>query len=396
MMAKETERKFLVREEILIPLLDNGGFEKKHLQQYYLVSSKDVAVRLRLQYKPRLQTILTVKAGGDGMTTNEFEFPLQNGSGLFYANRGQRQGIVIEKTRHLVPHGGRVFEVDVFGGELEGLVVAELEADDAALVTDLPDWIDEEVTFDPGYKNAVLALQGAPAALATRLSATPDTLEAIRCLNNPARTVISRRAADREIHEAADRIPTSNSVMATLAALDFEPREFAVARDERSKALDRLGALDGELLDIEEACCRSTQGRATSTNDQSDDEEDAVAADFLRRLLAEDDDPDASDGPPAGRDDPADLTGSLSDTLSSGRAMNARLQQGLDAIVVGEIADEPSRELAKLAAAIGLQPWPDPDPLQEERTRRVREVLDELDPFDFEIPNFDTDSQKGN
>jgi CYTH domain-containing protein len=388
-MAKETERKFLVREEILIPLLDNGGFEKKHLQQYYLVSSKDVAVRLRLQYEPRLQTILTVKAGGDGMTTNEFEFPLQNGSGLFYANREQRQGNVIEKTRHLVPHGGRVFEVDVFGGELEGLVVAELEADDAALVTDLPDWIDEEVTFDPSYKNAVLALQGAPAAFATRLSTTPDTLEAIRCLNNPARTVISRRAADR--------IPTSNSVMATLAALDFEPREFALARDERSKALDGPGALDGELLDIEEAYYRSTEGRATSTNDQSDDEGDAVAADLLLRLLAEDDAPDASDGRPAGWDDLADLTGSLPDTLSRRRAMNARLQQNLDAIVVGEIADEPSRELAKLAAAIGRQPWPDPDPLQEERSRRVQEALAELDPpFDFETHTIDTDSQKGN
>lgn len=391
-MAKETERKFLVREEILIPLLDNGGFEKKHLQQYYLVSSKDVAVRLRLQYEPFLQTILTVKAGGDGMTTNEFEFILQDGSSLFFLNREQRQGIVIAKTRHLVPYGGRIFEVDVFGGELEGLVVAELEADDAALVTDLPDWIDEEVTFDPSYKNAVLALQGAPAALATRLSTTPDTLEAIRRLNNPVRKQISRRPSDTDLQEAADRIAVSKLVMATLAALDFNPHA-AATEDDRSRALD-----------VEDDFYAAKSGETKSSDKQVDDvdEDDSavfshsVIVDFFQALLSEDDDTDASRGRPAAQDELSDLTGWTPGSPSIGQAMNAHLQRDPDIIVVDEIRDEPSRELAKLAAAIGRQPWPAPDPSQDGQLRSVREALSKTDPLDFEIPNFDTDSQKGN
>lgn len=161
-MAKETERKFLVRKEILIPLLSKDDFEKKIISQYYLVASKGAAVRLRMELSSSVKVFLTVKAGGDGMTSDEFEFPLQDGPREYFDNLGSRKGIEIKKTRHLVPHGGRTFEVDVFHDDLEGLVVAELEAEDAAEVTDLPEWLGREVTFERGYKNAVLAVEGIP------------------------------------------------------------------------------------------------------------------------------------------------------------------------------------------------------------------------------------------
>lgn len=156
-MAKEIERKFLVNKEILIPLLTSGSYERRVLRQYYLHSEKNVAVRLRQDGD---DVILAIKAGGDGMTTNEFEFTVDPSS---YVERSdERVGIEINKTRHLVPHAGRIFEVDVYADELEGLIVAELECPDTATVTDLPEWIGDEVTYDSRYKNAVLAVKGMP------------------------------------------------------------------------------------------------------------------------------------------------------------------------------------------------------------------------------------------
>jgi len=63
---------------------------------------------------------------------------------------------VIEKVRHRVEHAGRTFEVDVFGGVNEGLVVAEVELPSEDAVVDVPDWIGDEVTDDPRYFNANL------------------------------------------------------------------------------------------------------------------------------------------------------------------------------------------------------------------------------------------------
>ena len=69
-------------------------------------------------------------------------------------------GETIRKTRYLVPHQSHLFEVDVFSGKLQGLVIAEVElsADDEQL--DLPIWIGEEVTGDPRFYNSDLANNG--------------------------------------------------------------------------------------------------------------------------------------------------------------------------------------------------------------------------------------------
>jgi CYTH domain-containing protein len=157
-MAKEIERKFLVREEILTPILKDPSVQRSLLAQYYLVSTKEVAVRIR---RTEDRAVLTIKSGGDGMSTNEFEFDVPTSE--YLKNIADCVGSDIVKMRHLVDHNGRTWEVDVFGGDHKGLIVAELECSDAAEVTDLPDWVGEEVTYDRRYKNAVLALEGVPA-----------------------------------------------------------------------------------------------------------------------------------------------------------------------------------------------------------------------------------------
>ncbi len=158
-MAKEIERKFLVREGIRESGIDEMSSDSMEIRQYYLVSSKDAAVRLRDQ-DDGSHPILTVKTGGNGISCDEFEFRVAHSQ--YEQHLADRKGIEIVKTRFIVPHGGRRWEVDVFRGDLEGLVVAELECDDAAEVTDLPDWVGEEVTYDSRYKNAVLAIRGKP------------------------------------------------------------------------------------------------------------------------------------------------------------------------------------------------------------------------------------------
>lgn len=162
-MAKEIERKFLVRKEILNPILQDPKVIRTEISQFYLVSSKEVSVRLRRDAGNDGKVVITVKHGGNMISTNEHEFEIPPAS---YDERlGDRVGHEIVKTRHYVWHGDREWDVDVFGGALEGLVVAELECDDAAEVTDLPEWVGHEVTYDSRYKNAVLATSGKPATV---------------------------------------------------------------------------------------------------------------------------------------------------------------------------------------------------------------------------------------
>ena len=63
---------------------------------------------------------------------------------------------IIEKVRHRVPYAGLTWEVDVFAGANEGLVVAEVEMPSEATEVGLPPWIGDEVTDDPRYFNANL------------------------------------------------------------------------------------------------------------------------------------------------------------------------------------------------------------------------------------------------
>jgi CYTH domain-containing protein len=66
----------------------------------------------------------------------------------------------IEKVRFTVPQGKLTWEIDVFGGRHEGLIVAEVELmrEDEALK--LPTWIGEEVTNNSSYRNSKLVDEG--------------------------------------------------------------------------------------------------------------------------------------------------------------------------------------------------------------------------------------------
>ena len=71
----------------------------------------------------------------------------------------------VSKTRHVIPlAGGAVAELDVYDGDLDGLLIAEiefgsLEASERFLP---PPWVGAELTGDKRYANQSLALDGAP------------------------------------------------------------------------------------------------------------------------------------------------------------------------------------------------------------------------------------------
>jgi CYTH domain-containing protein len=148
-MPKEIERKFLVQDDgwrqSVAEIID--------LKQAYIASMEDRSVRVRLANK----TVATVTIKiGRAMIRDEFEY------GISVADAedlmGAALGLVIEKTRHKVPYKGFTWEVDVFSGAHEGLVIAEVEMQSEDDDPALPDWLGKEVTGQFRYSNQALAI----------------------------------------------------------------------------------------------------------------------------------------------------------------------------------------------------------------------------------------------
>ena len=156
-MAVEIERKFLVEGDAWRAAATGS----MRLRQAYLSRSGQASVRIRLvDDKAAMLTIKSAdKSGGPALLRSEFEYPVPIDDAV--AMLDLRTGLIIDKTRHLVPAGnGRTWEVDVFAGAHQGLVLAEIELESADEAVDLPGWIGREVTGDQGYSNLALA-QGA-------------------------------------------------------------------------------------------------------------------------------------------------------------------------------------------------------------------------------------------
>ena len=94
---------------------------------------------------------LTVKGEYTGSARSEFEYPIPV-SDAEEILRTMCDDRVLEKIRHYVPYGGLTWEIDVYEGLLEGVVIAEVELDRAERVLELPDWVGREVTGNARYR----------------------------------------------------------------------------------------------------------------------------------------------------------------------------------------------------------------------------------------------------
>lgn len=149
-MGIELERKFLVINDDWRP-----AGRAVHCRQAYLATGPPVAVRVRVMDG---QAYINIKKAAIDLRREEFEYsiPLEDGEEIL---EGLCLGSTIEKTRHYVEHEGFVWEIDEFEGLNAGLVVAEVEFERENQAIPLPPWVGMEVSLDPRYLNANLALK---------------------------------------------------------------------------------------------------------------------------------------------------------------------------------------------------------------------------------------------
>jgi adenylate cyclase len=144
-MAKEIERKFLVKE---------GTWREAKgttYRQGYLNSAKERIVRVRTIKDKGYLTIKGITVGASRMEF-EYEIPRRDADKLLDICEKP----LIEKTRYKVEEGGFVWEIDEFIGVNQGLIVAEVELESEYQRFPKPHWVGEEVTGDPRYFNSNL------------------------------------------------------------------------------------------------------------------------------------------------------------------------------------------------------------------------------------------------
>ena len=146
-MPLEIERKFLVSNEDW-----RGDWPHVAIRQGYLTTGDATTVRVRVS---GATAFLTVKGEGGGAVRAEYEYaiPVADATEMLL----MCQPPLIEKVRYRIPVADLVWEVDEFGGENAGLVLAEVELTHPQQPVELPTWVGREVTSDVRYRNSYLA-----------------------------------------------------------------------------------------------------------------------------------------------------------------------------------------------------------------------------------------------
>ena len=145
-MAKEIELKFTV--DVTLLALENGT----RITQGYLPTTGKAAVRIRITDQ---SAFLTIKGENKGATRTEFEYPIPRVDARQLIEELCDRPL-IEKIRYLVGVNGNTWEVDVFEGDNQGLIIAEIELDSEDQRVEIPPWAVKEVTGDPRYYNSNL------------------------------------------------------------------------------------------------------------------------------------------------------------------------------------------------------------------------------------------------
>lgn len=167
----EIERRFLVADpQAALTWSDANRVDPSVIQQIeqaYLFDGGDITLRVRkaiFEYPlrpgalPDIRGTLTIKLDTPmgSMIREEFNHPV---SIELVERQLARYPHRVIKCRRLVYRRAAEerWEVDVFGGANEGLVLAEIELRAPDQQIELPPWVGAEVTDDPRYTNAALA-----------------------------------------------------------------------------------------------------------------------------------------------------------------------------------------------------------------------------------------------
>lgn len=146
-MAKEIERKFLID----IDKWGRRGIPVEMVQGYLFIHPEKV-VRVRISGE---KAFLTIKGNRQGIIRDEFEYPIPvNDAKELLKMCGD---FLVEKTRYIQHIHEKKWEIDVFHGKNNGLIVAEIELNDENEEVELPEWAVCEVSNDEQYSNFNLA-----------------------------------------------------------------------------------------------------------------------------------------------------------------------------------------------------------------------------------------------
>ena len=149
-MALEIERKFLTRGDGW-----RAGATPHEIRQGYLCTDVHRVVRVRLVDG---RGILGIKSRLSDRSRRELEYDIPPDDARELLDQVCLRPL-IEKTRWVLPVGAHTWEVDEMHGENEGLVVAEIELSHEEETFERPAWLGDEVTGDPRYLNANLAVR---------------------------------------------------------------------------------------------------------------------------------------------------------------------------------------------------------------------------------------------
>lgn len=146
--CREIERKFLVNTVLWRAMAAGMPY-----RQGYLSSVNERVVRVRIAGD---RGFLTIKGLTTGVNWLEFEYPIPLADATVMLDQLCERPL-IEKTRHREVFAGWTWEIDVFQGDNDGLVVAEVEIANPEDKVELPRWAGAEVSNDPRYFNNNLA-----------------------------------------------------------------------------------------------------------------------------------------------------------------------------------------------------------------------------------------------
>jgi adenylate cyclase len=146
----EIERKFLVISNEFIA----DSYSKKRIVQGYLNSNPERTVRIRIKDN---KGFLTIKGKGNDTGMSRLEWETEIG-----LNEAQQllcicETGIIDKVRYEVKADSHIYEVDIFSGENEGLIIAEIELQSENEAFSKPKWLGAEVTNDEKYYNAYIS-----------------------------------------------------------------------------------------------------------------------------------------------------------------------------------------------------------------------------------------------
>lgn len=151
----EIERKFLVNAS---KLPDLNKLKFREISQCYVTMEDDYVERVRLSLEPDGTYLceLTRKSAESGMSRTEETHNISLEEAIDKIKRSPYN--VIHKKRYIYWHNTEMWEIDIFGAECKGLIVAEVEIPSEDWEFELPSFVTEEVTDKKEYYNKELTL----------------------------------------------------------------------------------------------------------------------------------------------------------------------------------------------------------------------------------------------